>query len=319
MPLVRFVIRRLLHASVAIVGVVTVVFLALRVVPGDPADNILGEQASEQDKAEFRRQLCLDRPLHEQYFACLWADILGGTLGESYSFGGRPVAVSSLIAERLPATLELALAGLCVALLIALPLGLLSALRPYSWLDNGAMLFAMVGVAIPGFWLGPLLIHLLCVRLRWLPGPADDLQGLATLVLPAVVLGSALAARLTRMIRASAIEVLRRDYVVAARARGVSERRILTRYVLRNALIPVVTVLGMQLAALLAGTIVTEKVFARPGIGTLLLEAIAKRDYALVQGCVIVVALGYVLVNLAVDILYTAIDPRVRVGAGSRA
>ena len=295
-----------------ILGVVTIVFLALRLTPGDPAENILGENATPEDKQAFREQQCLDRPLAEQYVSCFLVHLADGSLGYSYEHRERPVPVSAIIAERFPPTLELALAGLIVAIVIAVPLGLVSALRQYSLIDHGAMMLALVGVAVPHFWLGPMLIWLFSVRLGWLPNPADDLQGLASLVLPAVVLGSALAAKLTRMVRSSVLEVLRAPHTTTARAKGLSERRVLLRHVLRNSLIPVVTVMGMQLAALLAGTIVTEKVFARPGLGTLLLEAIAKRNYDLVQGTVIVIATGYVVVNLLVDLLYVLIDPRIR-------
>lgn len=308
----RYVARRLITSLAVVLGVVTIVFMALRVTPGDPAENILGDNATPEDKAAFRAQQCLDRPLWEQYTDCFLGSLLDGTLGYSYTQRERPVPVIRIIAERFPPTLELALGGLLVAVLIALPLGLLSALRQYSFLDHGTMVLALVGVAIPHFWLGPMLIWVFCVKLGWLPDPGQDLHGLASLVLPAVVLGSALAAKLTRMVRSSVLEVLRAPYTTTARAKGIGETRVLVRHVLRNALIPVVTVLGMQLAALLAGTIVTEKVFARPGIGTLLLEAIATRNYDVVQGTVIVIAAGYVVVNALVDLLYLAIDPRIR-------
>ncbi len=193
-----------------------------------------------------------------------------------------------------------------------MPLGLLSAVRQYSLVDNGAMVLALVGVALPHFWLGPMLIWLLSVQLGWLPNPAEGLTGLSSLILPAVVLGSALAAKLTRMVRSSVLDVLRAPYITTARAKGVRESVVVVRHILRNALIPIVTVMGMQFAALLAGTIVTEKVFARPGLGTLLLEAISKRNYDLVQGTVIVIAASYIVVNIIVDLLYVAIDPRIR-------
>lgn len=313
----RFAIRRLLTSLGVVLGVVTVVFLALRLTPGDPADNILGENATPEDRRAFREQQCLDRPLLEQYGACFLGHLADGSLGYSYERRGHPVPVSRIVAERFPATLELALAGLAVAALIAIPLGLLTALRQYSWLDHGVMLLALVGVAIPHFWLGPMLIWAFCVRLGWLPDPGADLQGLASLVLPAFVLGAALAAKLTRMVRSSVLEVLDAPFVTTARAKGLREGRVLVRHVLRNALLPVVTVMGMQFAALLGGTIVTEKVFARPGIGTLLLEGIAKRDYDVVQGTVIVIATGYVVVNIVVDLLYVLIDPRVRLAGGA--
>lgn len=314
----RFALRRLLTSAGVVLGVVTVVFLALRITPGDPAENILGENATPEDRRAFREQQCLDRPLLEQYTGCFLGHLVDGTLGYSYQRRGTPVPVAQIVAERFPATLELAAAGLLIAALIAVPLGLLTALRQYSLLDHGVMLLALLGVAIPHFWLGPMLIWAFCVRLGWLPDPGADLQGLATLILPAVVLGTALAAKLTRMVRSSVLEVLQAPFVTTARAKGLRESRVLVRHVLRNALIPVVTVMGMQFAALLGGTIVTEKVFARPGIGTLLLEGIASRDYDVVQGTVIVIATGYVVVNILVDLLYVVIDPRVRLAGGTR-
>ncbi len=311
-PLLLYLLRRLLTSLGVVLGVVTIVFLTLRVTPGDPAENILGENATPEDKAAFRARQCLDRPLIEQYTACFLKNIANGSLGYSYVHREQPQAVSSILITRFLPTLELATAGLLVALLIALPLGLLSALKQYTLIDHTAMMAALVGVAIPHFWLGPMMIWLFSVRLGLLPNPGGDLQGLASLVLPAVVLGSALAAKLTRMVRASVLEVLRAPYVTTARAKGIHERRVLLHHVLRNAMLPVVTVMGMQFAALLAGTIVTEKVFARPGLGTLLLEAISKRNYDLVQGTVIAIAVSYVLVNAVVDAVYLWLDPRIR-------
>jgi peptide/nickel transport system permease protein len=295
-----------------VLGVVTVVFLTLRVTPGDPAENILGENATPEDKAAFRAQQCLDRPLLEQYTHCFLRNIVNGSLGYSYEHRDRPRPVSALLRERFRPTLELAVAGLLVALVIALPLGMVSALRQYSVIDHAAMTAALVGIAMPHFWLGPMLIWLFSVRLGLLPNPGGDLQGLSTLILPAVVLGSALAAKLTRMVRTSVLEVLRAPYVTTARAKGLRERRVLLHHVLRNALLPVVTVMGMQFAALLAGTIITEKVFARPGLGTLLLEAISKRNYDVVQGTVVLIAVSYVVINALVDALYLWLDPRIR-------
>ena len=314
-----FVLRRLLTSLGVILGVVTIVFLALRVTPGDPAENILGENATPEDRQAFREQQCLDRPLFEQYVDCFLGHIADGSLGYSYEHRERPVPVVRILAAHLRPTVELAAAGLLVAFLIAVPVGLLSALRSGSVLDHGAMILALVGVAIPHFWLGPMLIWLFCVHLGWLPNPGDDLAGLPTLVLPALVLGSALAAKLSRMVRSSVLEVLESPYATTARAKGIRESRVLLRHVLRNAMLPVVTVMGMQFAALLGGTIVTEKVFARPGLGTLLLEGIAKRNYDLVQGTVVAIAAAYVVVNVLVDVSYQLLDPRIRMAGEERA
>ena len=305
------VLKRILGACIAIVGAVTLVFFALRMTPGDPADNILGDEAPETEKRAFRARLALDQPLHVQY-GIFWEQLADGTLGTSYGVSDRDAPVSAVIAEVLPATMELALAALLVAMLIAFPLGITAALQQGRALDHLTMIGALVGVATPVFWSGPMLLFLLSVHLQVLPDPGAPLRGPLPLLLPALVLGAALAAKLTRMVRASVLDVLREDYTTTARAKGLRESIVIGKHVLRNALVPVLTVVGLQLAALLSGAIVTEKVFARPGIGTLLLEAIIKRDYAVIQGCVLVVTIAYVLVNLAVDLLYLAVDPRIR-------
>ena len=315
-PLLAYVLRRLGASTIAIVGVVTAVFLALRLAPGDPVETILGEQASDADKQAFRERMGLADPLPTQYVA-LWGQVLDGSLGESLESSERPVTVSSVIGRAFPATFELALAGMIMAILIAFPLGIASAVRQYSLVDNVSMLAALIGVALPNFWLGPMLIWGLSVNLGWFPDPGAAITGIEALVLPAIVLGAALAAKLTRMVRSSVLEALAMPCVVTARAKGCGEGRVMVVHVLRNALIPVVTVMSLQFASLLTGTIITEKVFARPGLGTLLLDAISRRNYPVVQGCVIVIALAYVVVNLSTDLLYAAIDPRVRLmGSG---
>lgn len=293
-----------------LVGVLTLVFAVLRAVPGDPALSILGDQAPPEDLARLREAMGLNQPLWVQYTDYV-GQVFDGTLGRPFSHVRGDSSVSQLIGGVFPYTLELALAAVFIAMLIAFPLGVWSARRKGSLTDNLALMATLVGVAMPGFWLGPLLIHLTCVNLGWLPDPAAGVTGLGSLVLPAFVLGLALSAKLTRMVRSSMLDVMQEPYVLAARARGISERRIIVRHVFKNALIPVVTVLGLQFAALLSGAIVTEKVFARPGIGTLLLEGIAQRDYAIVQGTALVIGSIYVAVNLVVDMLYTVIDPRI--------
>jgi peptide/nickel transport system permease protein len=308
---VKFLLKRLLGAAIAIVGALTLVFFALRAAPGDPADNILGDEAPESAKTAFRKRLHLDQPLHVQY-GLFWGAVADGSLGTSYEVSDRKQSVSELIGHVLPATVELALAAMMVALLIAFPVGVTAAIYQRQPWDNVSMVFALLGVAMPVFWLGPMLLYLLTVQIPILPDPGAPLNGVLPLILPALVLGSALSAKLTRMVRASMLDVLREDFTTTARAKGLSEFRVITKHVLRNALIPVITVMGLQLAALFSGAIVTEKVFARPGIGTLLLEAIVKRDYAVIQGCVLVVTVGYVVVNLAVDLAYAVADPRVR-------
>jgi len=308
--MMRDALTRLLGAILAFVGAITLVFLALRITPGDPADNILGDEAPEAAKVRFRERLGLHQPLHVQY-GQLWTQIADGTLGESYEVGsGRPV--SQIIGEALPPTIELALAAMLVACFIAIPFGILAAVSHGKFIDQFTMFIALLGVAVPVFWSGPLLLFLFAVQWRIVPPPGAPLNGPLPLILPALVLGIALSAKLSRLVRAAVLDVLQEDYVLTARAKGLPERQIMLKHVLRNALIPVLTVTGLQLAALLSGAIVTEKVFARPGVGTLLLEAIVQRDYAVIQGCVIVITVAYIVVNVVVDIGYIIADPRVR-------
>ena len=305
-----FVARRLVSLVLVLVGASTLVFGALRLAPGDPVDAILGEQASAEARDALTAALCLDRSLLAQYNTCFWDAVLDGSLGRTFDVVPEPVI--DLLAAHFPATAELALVGLAVAMLVAFPLGLLAALKRGTLVDHGASVVALLGVATPAFWLGPMLLLLFTVGLDWLPSPAATDRPLAALVLPAFTLGTALAGKLTRMVRASVLEVAGEDFVTTARAKGVGEGGVWVGHILRNALLPVITVLGMQFGALLTGAIVTEKVFARPGIGTLLLDAIQRRDYPTVQGTVLLVATTYVVVNLLVDLLYAVADPRVR-------
>jgi len=303
-----FFLRRTLITAPTVLGALTLVFFFLHIVPGDPVEAMLGESARAVEKERLRRELGLDLPLAAQYLKFL-KGIATGDLGESYFFR-RPVA--EVIAERVPATLELAVASLFVAGIIALPLGILAALREGTALDALSMLFALIGVSMPNFWLGPLLIILFSIKLGWFP--VSGRSGLGSLVLPALTLGTALAALLSRMTRSSLLEVLGEEYLTVARAKGLPERRVILKHALRNALIPIVTVLGLQFGALLSGAIITENVFSWPGIGTLLITAVEARDYPLVQGCVLFISIVYVAVNLAVDLLYGFIDPRIRYG-----
>jgi peptide/nickel transport system permease protein len=303
-------IRRGSRVLLVLFGVVTLVFIVVRAVPGDPAVSILGETAPPEELAHLRAELGLDRPLPEQ-FGLYLSQIFDGSLGRPFTRLAGGMTVSGMLVRVLPYTLELALAAVLVAAGLALPLGVLCARRRGSWTDHLVLVATLAGIAMPGFWLGPLLIHFFCVKLHLLPDPAAGMKGLSSLVLPAFVLGLALSAKLSRMVRSSVLDVLEQPYVLAARARGIPERRVMLFHVLRNALIPVATVMGLQFAALLAGAIVTEKVFARPGIGTLLLEGIAARDYAVVQGTTLFIGAVYVLVNLATDLAYRAIDPRI--------
>ncbi len=288
------------------------VFGALRVVPGDPAVLVLGEQASAADLAEFRSATWLDRPLHEQLGRYL-ASVADGSLGRPYAAYFAAPTVGALVKDRLPYTIELAFAALAVAAAVALPLGLWAGFRPGSLLDRIVLGFSLVGVAVPTFWFGPMLLYVFAVGLQVLPGPAEPISGPGHLILPAATLGLAMAGKLLRFVRAGVLEVRGEDHVLVARGKGVGGVRLAVWHVLPGALVPVITLMGVQLASLLGGTIIVEQVFARPGVGRLLMEAVLARDYNVVQGCVLTIAVGYVLVHLVVDLLYARVDPRVRV------
>jgi peptide/nickel transport system permease protein len=307
--LLRYLAGRVARALLTVFGLVTLVFLLVRLIPGDPVEAILGDQAGPEEKAELRRALQLDRPVGEQYVSFLDA-IADGTMGTSFRRPDR--SVWSLMRDVLPDTITLALAALLVAWLVAVPLGTIAAARAGRGWDKTASFAAVLGLAIPNIWLGPLLILAFGVKLRWLPLPGDDLAGPEALVLPAITIGTALAAVLTRQTRAAMIDVLSQPYINAARARGVPAGPLLLRHALRNALLPVLTIGAAQLGALLSGTVVTEKIFERQGLGTLFLEAFFARDIPVVQGCVLVIAIIYVFVNLVVDLAYGVVDPRVR-------
>jgi peptide/nickel transport system permease protein len=299
--------RRILILIPTLLGVVTLVFFLIHFIPGDPVELMLGETASRADLAKMRHDLGLDQPITEQYGRFL-SGLARGDLGRSL-FYRRPV--HQVILDKLPATLELALAAMALTLLIALPLGIVAAVRKGSLADRSAMLASLVGISMPNFWLGPLLIILFSLKLGWLP--VSGREGAASVILPALTLGTALAALLSRMTRSAMLDVLGEDYLRTARAKGVPEKTVIVRHALRNALLPVLTIVGLQLGALLSGAVITEIVFAWPGIGSLLIQSIHTRDYPLVQGCVLVIALGYVAANFVTDLLYAAVDPRVKI------
>ena len=304
--MLRFVARRVALTIPVLLGVATLVFSLLHLIPGDPAQAMLGEAAPEADVAALRSKLGLDRPILEQYAGFL-TGLLRGDLGASLRTG---TSVSAQIAERLPATFELAVAAMLVAVFVAIPLGIAAATWRGTFIDHTAMAVAMAGMSIPNFWLGPLLAIVFAVELGWLP--VSGRGGAEHLVLPAISLGLALAAMLARMTRASLLEELREPYVRAARARGVSRARAVIGHAFRNSLIPIVTVLGLQFGAVLTGAVITETIFAWPGIGRLLIQSIGFRDYPLVQGCILLIAVTYVAVNLLTDLAYGLLDPRIR-------
>lgn len=305
----NYLLTRLLTAALVVVGVSSMVFLLIHLVPGDPVEVMLGESAQVADREALRHALGLDQPLLKQ-----WLDFLLGLvhldLGSSLH---SKQAVADILFERVPATLALALAALAVALIIAFPLGVLAATRKNTAMDHSAMVVSMLGVSIPNFVMGPLLIIVFSVQLGWLPVSGRETP--AALVLPALTLGTALAAVLSRMLRTSLLEVLDEDYIRTARAKGLTPVAVIWRHAFRNALLPVTTLLGLQLGALLAGAVITEVVFSWPGVGQLTVEAIQRRDYPLLQGCILLVSITYVLVNTATDIVYALIDPRIKIGS----
>jgi peptide/nickel transport system permease protein len=306
--MLRYLVRRLLLTIPVLLGVATLVFALIHFIPGDPAQAILGEGATQEEVAQLRARLGLDRPLVVQYGAFL-TGVSRGDLGVSLR-NGQPV--TRQILARMPATAELAFASMAVAVLVALPLGIIAAVWKGTWVDHASMTLSLVGISIPNFWLGPLMAIVFAVQLGWLP--VGGRGTLAHLVLPSITLGAALAAILARMTRASLLEELSEPYVLAARAKGVSRSRAVLHHAFRNSLIPIVTILGLQFGVVLTGAVITETIFAWPGIGRLLIQSIGFRDYPTVQGCVLLIAVTYVGVNLITDLTYGFLDPRIRVG-----
>jgi len=286
--------------------VVSVVFLLIHLVPGDPIQAMLGEGAAGADLQAARHAYGLDLPLHTQYIH-YWRNVLHGDLGQSIRFSDN---VGHIVAARYPFTLKLTLASLFVAIVISIPAGVRSAQRRNRWDDRVLGFASLLGLSFPNFALGPVLILFFAVKLGWLPVSGSG--SLAHLVLPAITMGGALAAILTRMVRTSMLEELSQDYIRTARAKGLSERTVVYKHALRNAMIPILTVIGLQFGALLAGTIVTETIFSWPGIGRLTVQAISNRDYYLVQGCILAIGLTYIAVNLLTDLLYNVANPRIR-------
>ena len=302
----NFLLRRLLLLIPVLWGVATLVFLLLHFIPGDPVDMMLGDSALGTDREILRDQLGLNDPLIVQYLR-YFGDLLQGDWGTSL-FSKKPVFEE--IMERVPATMELMLGAMVVTILVAMPLGLIAAVNKGTWIDQGAMIFSLLGVSIPNFWLGPMLILLFSIHFDLLP--VNERGGLEHLILPALTLGTSLASILARITRSSVVETLQAEYIRTARSKGISELRILFRHALRNALIPIVTVIGLQVGVLLSGAIITEAIFDWPGLGNLLISAINSRNYPLVQGCVLFIAGSYVIVNLVIDLLYAYLDPRIR-------
>jgi ABC-type dipeptide/oligopeptide/nickel transport system permease component len=321
-------LRRIAILLLVVWTVVSLVTILIELVPGDPAVAVLGEQATPEQFEQFRQKHGLDRPpfffsfprdssgtRHFQWhgsdnrYTDYWSGILRGDMGLSFR---NDTPVRSLIMERYPATIELAVLALLIAVVIAIPLGVVAGKNRGTWIDNAASVIALIGISLPSFVIGPMLVYVFAVRLGWL-APSGRFDW-SDIILPSVTLGAALSAILTRMVRSSVIEELGEDYVRTARAKGLSETKVVYKHVLKNGLIPVVTILGLQLGVLLAGAIITEKIFGWPGLGLLLVEdGIAKRDYRVVQGCVLVISMTYIVANTLTDVVYRWLDPRIRV------
>ena len=302
----KLILQRVFYTLPVIWLVVSIVFLLIHLVPGDPIAQMLGEGAPPSDIAATRHAYGLDAPLGTQYVR-YWNGVVHGDLGRSLRYNQ---SVAQLIAQRYPYTLQLTLASLFIAIVLSIPAGVRSALHRNRWDDRVLSVVSLFGLSFPNFALGPILILIFAIKFGWLP--VSGAGSFANLVLPAVTMGSALAAILTRMVRTSMLEELGQDYVRTARAKGLPERTVVYRHALRNAMIPVLTVLGLQFGALLAGAIVTEKIFSWPGIGRLTIDAISNRDYSVVQGCILAIGLTYVAVNFLTDVLYSVANPRIR-------
>jgi ABC-type dipeptide/oligopeptide/nickel transport system permease component len=302
-----YLTKRLASAVPVIIGVTLLVFLMLHMVPGDPAEQMLGEMAVDKTAvANLRQQLGLNEPLAVQYGHFL-GNILHGNLGTSM-LARR--SVMDMIGKVLPSTFYLTLAGLGVAIVLGTLLGIAAAVRQNTWLDTCSMVLALLGVSMPSFWLGLLLVFTFSLRLGWFPATGSG--GWERMVMPAFTLGFGAAAVIARLVRASMLEILRLDFIRVARAKGLSEHRVIYRHALKNALIPVLTMVGLEFGRLLGGTVVIETVFARPGIGRLIVDSILKKDFQVVQGAVLLSAVFYVAINLLVDMSYALIDPRIR-------
>ncbi len=315
--MLAYLARRIVGLLPILLIMSVIVFGLIRLVPGDPIDVMYGSEGMDAARrAALSHELGLDQPIVVQYARWIWRAV-HGDLGNSYRAG---MPVMALIGQRMPATLLLTGAALLISLLIAVPLGVLAAVRRNSWLDFSALGFAIFGISLPNFWAGMLLVLIFAVWLHWLPAigyvsPAKDLgRFLADLVLPALTLGWSLSGTTTRLARSSMLEELGKDYIRTARGKGLREKTVLVVHGLRNALIPLITMVGLQLGFLLGGVVVVEAVFAWPGIGLLVVDSIFARDYPVVQGVVLVIAVMVVLVNLLVDVLYTIVDPRIRLG-----
>lgn len=311
MSIGSFLLRRLGSGALAILGVSVLVFLFLHLVPGDPVDHLAGGEATVEQRQKIEQCMGLDQSMPAQFVSFL-GHVVDGSLGHQCPDPKGKPTVAARIAEAFPHTLQLAVAGMLVAIVLALPLGIIAAIKRGTWIDTLATTVALSGIAIPQMMFAPLLLYIFFAVLGWFPGPTET--GFAALILPALAVGTHLMAMLARMTRSSMVEVLGEDFVRTARAKGLPESRVLIVHALRNALLPVITIAGLQFGSLLSGAIVIENVFARPGLGDTLLKAILERNYPVVQGTVLVIAFIYVAVNILVDLAYGLADPRIRRG-----
>ena len=306
----QYIIRRLLQAILVVAGVLTVVFIILRLT-GDPVRLMLGENASEETITALNQQLGLDRPLYVQYFAYM-GNVARGDFGRSIAQGGKPAL--PIVLERYPSTIQLALMALSLSVILATIFGIVSAIYRYTIFDNAVMFLALFGQSVPNFWLGIMLILIFAVNLGWLPSQGSDGWNPRYMILPVLTLAAPGLARLTRLVRSGMLEVMGQDYVRTARAKGLKETRVVFGHALKNAAIPLVTIIGLDLGVLLGGAVVTEQIFTWPGVGLTVIEGINRRDFPVVQAAVFIIAITFVLINLAVDLIYTWLDPRVRLG-----
>jgi peptide/nickel transport system permease protein len=308
--MVQYIIRRLLQAILVIFGVLTVVFIILRLT-GDPVRLMLGENASEEAITYMTHDLGLDRPLYVQYFAYM-GKVARGDFGVSLSQAGKPAL--PIVLSRYPATLRLAFLALAYSVILATIFGIISAIYRYSVFDNAVMFLALFGQSVPNFWLGIMLILIFAVNLGWLPSQGFEGWNPRYIILPMLTLAAPGLARLTRLVRSGMLDVLGQDYVRTARSKGLKETRVVFGHALKNAAIPLVTIIGLDLGVLLGGAVVTEQIFTWPGVGLTVIEAINRRDFPVVQAAVFIIAVTFVVINLGVDLLYTWLDPRVRLG-----
>ncbi|MDN5311944.1 MAG: peptide/nickel transport system permease protein [Thermoanaerobacteraceae bacterium] len=306
--MLNYIIRRLIGAIPVILGVIAVVFILTTIVPGDPARIMVGQRGDPATIEKIRHEMGLDKPLAVQ-FVDFMKNALTMNLGKSYR---NNMTVVQALLIRLPVTVKLAFASMVIAIIVGVPLGIISAVKQYSWFDYGAMFFAILGISAPVFWVALLSVVLFCVVLGWIPGTGTGNGEWIYYVLPSVVLGLRPGALIARLTRSSMLEIIRQDYIRTARAKGLAERVVIMKHALRNALIPVVTIIGIETAGLLSGVVVTEYIFSLPGIGRLSVEALVNRDFPVIRGVVLFMAFLFVLANLIVDLSYPFFDPRIK-------